>query len=398
MGIFTDYLLLDMNILITSTTPFHPYRGGVGRVTDSLTREFIKLGYSVYYIHLSWYMEDRKEFAYPAPVTILPTQNIHDPQNIRFYHDFLLSHKIDIIINQDGLFESSHLFLNTGDIPIKKISVIHNNPVLNYNNLWIDICRLKNQSVLEKIKRIIRCSLFFRIKRQMKSRLRSHYCYIESNSDKIVLLSTEFLHSMEFLKLKCPNKVCCIPNPNTYSNIKYKGSLGKEVIYVGRLSVVKRIDRILWVWNKLYRDFPDWKLSIVGDGPESTSLKEKAKQLGLERVDFCGFQDPRSFYERASIICMTSIYEGWGMVLTEAMQFGCIPVVYNSFESVVDIVKPGVTGELVTPFNQKEFESKMRRLMSDSSYLNQLSANAFQYVKKYDVSNIINQWIKLFNE
>lgn len=95
---------------------------------------------------------------------------------------------------------------------------------------------------------------------------------------------------------------------------------------------------------------------------------------------------------------MTSDFEGFPMTLTEAMQFGCVPVVYNSFEAVADIVKSGVTGELVTPFKQKEFENKMRRLMSDSSYLNQLSANAFQYVKRYDVPNIINQWIKLFNE
>ena len=148
----------------------------------------------------------------------------------------------------------------------------------------------------------------------------------------------------------------------------------------------------------MYNDYPDWKLFLIGDGSDRESLQKKALQLKLQQVFFCGSQDPRPYYERASIICMTSDFEGFPMTLTEAMQFGCVPVVYNSFEAVADIVKPGVTGELVTPFNQKEFESKMRRLMSDSSYLNQLSANAFQYVKKYDVSNIINQWIKLFNE
>lgn len=99
-----------MNILIVSPTPFHPFRGGVGRVTDTLTREFIKLGYSVYYMHLSWYMEDRKNFVYPASVTILPSKSVYDPQNIKFYREFIQSHNINIIINQDGLYEGSYLF------------------------------------------------------------------------------------------------------------------------------------------------------------------------------------------------------------------------------------------------------------------------------------------------
>lgn len=387
-----------MNILITSPTPFHPFRGGVGRVTDTLTREFIKLGYSVYYMHLSWYMEDRKNFVYPTSVTILPSKDVYDPQNIKFYREFIQDHNINIIINQDGLYEGSYLFLNTGELPVKKISVIHNNPILDYNHLWAGISRLKNRSVLEKIKRFIRCCLFFRIKRRMKTNLRTHYRYIEDNSDRIVLLSEKFISSAKILNLRYPNKICCIPNPNTYKDAEKHTLCNKEIIYVGRLYCVKRIDRMLAIWKNLYKNFPDWKFLIVGDGPESTSSKERAKQLGLDRVYFLGSQDPRPYYERASIICMTSDFEGFPMTLTEAMQFGCVPVVYNSFEAVADIVKPGVTGELVTPFKQKEFENKMRRLMSDSSYLNQLSANAFQYVKRYDVSNIINQWIKLFNE
>lgn len=387
-----------MNILIVSPTPFHPFRGGVGRVTDTLTREFIKLGYSVYYMHLSWYMEDRKDFVYPTSVTILPSKDIYDPQNIKFYREFIQNHNINIIINQDGLYEGSYLFLNTGELPVKKISVIHSNPIINYNNLWAEIKRVRNQSFLERIKRIVRCCLYLRIKKQMLQHLRSHYQYIEESSDKIVFLSEKYLHLINILNLKFPAKICCISNPNTYHDITSRPDHNKEIIYVGRFSYTKRIDRLLDIWAHMYNDYPDWKLFLIGDGSDRESLQKKALQLKLQQVFFCGSQDPRPYYERASIICMTSDFEGFPMTLTEAMQFGCVPVVYNSFEAVADIVKPGVTGELVTPFNQKEFESKMRRLMSDSSYLNQLSANAFQYVKKYDVSNIINQWIKLFNE
>lgn len=387
-----------MNILIVSPTPFHPFRGGIGRVTDTLTNEFIKQGYSVYYMHLSWYMEDRKDFAYPAPVTILPSKNIYDSLNIRFYRKFIQDHNISIIINQDGLYEGSYLFLNTGELPVIKISVIHSNPIINFNNLWAEIKRLRDQSALERIKRIVRCCLYFKIKKQMLQRLRSHYQYLEKFSNKIVFLSEEYLYSINILKLKRPDKICCIPNPNTYNNIKSITHHNKEIIYVGRFSYTKRIDRLLDIWAHVYKDYPDWKLFLIGDGLERNFLQKKAQQLNLQRVFFCGLQDPRSYYERASIICMTSDFEGFPMTLTEAMQFGCVPVVYNSFEAVTDIVKPGVTGELVTPFNHKEFENKMRRLMSDSSYLNKLSENAFQYVKKYDVANVVSQWINLFKE
>ena len=72
------------NILFTSETPFQPYRGGVGRVTDILCKEFLKRGYNLFYLHKTWYDEERKHYNYPVPVTILPTDNINDPQNITF--------------------------------------------------------------------------------------------------------------------------------------------------------------------------------------------------------------------------------------------------------------------------------------------------------------------------
>lgn len=385
-----------MNILFVSPTPFHPFRGGVGRVTYTLTKEFQKRGYQIFYLHQSWYMEDRKQFEYPATVAIFPSKDIFDSQNIKFYHDFILANRIDIIINQDGLYEGSYLFLNSGNIIVKKISVIHNNPIINYDYLWSDACRLKNNKIIEKIKRVGRCCLFYRTKLKMLRHLKVHYQFIEKNSDKIILLSDRYVKSLKKIGLNCPKKIYSISNPNTYENILERPQKRHEIIYIGRLSTVKRIDRLLKIWSNIYKEFPDWNLLIVGDGEESCSLKIKAKKLNLKRVSFMGFQDPRPFYERASIICMTSDYEGFPMVLTEAMQFGCVPVVYNSFEAIEDIVKSGFTGELIHPFNEKEFIYKIKNLMKDDLYLDTLSKNAFHYVKKYDVKNIVDQWVKLF--
>lgn len=61
----------------------------------------------------------------------------------------------------------------------------------------------------------------------------------------------------------------------------------------------------------------------------------------MERVVFTGWQDPESFYRDASILCLTSDFEGWGMVLTEAMTFGAVPVAFNSYAAITDIIDDG---------------------------------------------------------
>lgn len=66
------------------------------------------------------------------------------------------------------------------------------------------------------------------------------------------------------------------------------------------------------------KSLPDWHLDIVGDGPDAAALKELAERLRLSNVSFEGFRNPAPYYRRASIFCMTSTFEGFGLVLPEA--------------------------------------------------------------------------------
>ena len=93
---------------------------------------------------------------------------------------------------------------------------------------------------------------------------------------------------------------------------------------------------------------------------------------------------------------MTSIFEGFPMCLTEAMQFGCVPIAFDSFSAVYDIIKSGETGELVKSFNKKKYVEKLIHLIEDETYRKKLSKNAFQYIKRYDIENILPKWINLF--
>lgn len=384
-----------MNILFTSSTPFHPLRGGVGRVTDTLCKAFLERGHKVLYLNKTWYAEDRKDYAYPAPTTILPYPINEEQKNHQFYINFLKEHKIDVVICQDALYDLT--FHHVDDLPVKVISVIHNNPLFDYNTLWNQLITLRNDTFIEQLKRIARCSLYYKVKHQMWNHTVSHFSKLFNLSDKVLLLSPFYLPSIKKISDKFMEKTDYIYNPNTYP-LQQRLTYGKkkEIIYVGRCYYVKRIERLLRIWSTLWRDFPDWSLSIVGDGPEKENLSMLAKKIKLRNVNFTGFQDALPYYKRASIICMTSDFEGFPMTLVEAMQFGCVPIAFESFESIHDTIISGKTGEIITPFKLNEYRDKLANLMQSNHYREELANAAFNHVKQFDISKIAAQWEHLF--
>ena len=193
------------------------------------------------------------------------------------------------------------------------------------------------------------------------------------------------------------NYFISIPNPNTYENIEIIPHKEPILLFVGRLdNRSKKLFTLIDIWYRLCKLYPQWKLIIVGDGPDKDVLINKAKDIS--NIEFKGYQDPREYYEKASIFCMTSIFEGFPMCLTEAMQFGCVPIAFDSFSAVYDIIKSGETGELVKSFNKKKYVEKLIHLIDDETYRKKLSKNAFQYVKRYDIANILPKWIELIEK
>lgn len=386
-----------MNILFTSESSFHPLHGGVGRVTDTLCRCLKSKGYNVFYMHQNWPNDFDKNYDYPAPVTILPFDKKTKEEIIEAYHNYLVSNHINIVVNQDALidafFNDDLIFNNTSGLPIKVISVLHSNPLFNYEYLWDDFIILRDSSIIEKFKRIARCILYFREKRRIYKQIIKTNSLLNNFSDLILTLSPLYIDSLNELGCKT-TKYDYIYNPNTYplqQEIKHKE---KEIIYVGRLdNRSKRLNLLLKIWGKLYMRFPDWKLTIVGDGPDRNLLENMACKMKLRNTKFEGFQDPVKYYKRASIICLTSLFEGFPMVLAEGMQFGCIPIAFDSFRAVHDIIIPEITGELVKPFKINEYCVKLSTLMQDANLRERLSQGAFRHIRQFDISVIIEKWI-----
>ena len=381
-------------ILFVYPTPFNPQVGGVERVTDLLAKGFVERGFKVIYLH-HVHKDSLMDYDYPAPVYFFPSSDYKSEENVIFYHHFLKEQKIDIIINQCGLFEDSILYLNIGDNKCKTISVLHSNPMLNLEHLASEELMLKDSTLIGFIKLIARFCLYPKIKQSYISNRRKHFDFLFPKSDRVCLLSNSHIEDFKkYYKTYDRGKFIAIPNPCSFKS--QQSGKKKQLLYVGRLEQgEKRPDRLLKIWKRLYKKFPDWEMVIVGDGKERERLEKEAKKL--ERISFVGFQSPVQYYSDASIFCMTSNFEGFPMVLPEAMAFGTIPFAFDSFPAVHDILEEGKTGFLVRPFSIKEYAHKLEMLMLDEDKRTVMAQNCMNDVTRFSLDNIVGKWEALFN-
>lgn len=166
---------------------------------------------------------------------------------------------------------------------------------------------------------------------------------------------------------------------------------------MGRLDFVqKRVYRVIDTWNYLEDHFPDWHLTIVGDGEDRENLENHVNCLGLKHVSFEGFQKPIEYYKRASILLLTSDFEGFPLVLAECMSFGVIPAVYNSYSAVGDIIDDGKDG-IVIPYHidgyqAEEAANMVANVMGNDAKREQMALAAVEKSKEYSVERIYEGW------
>lgn len=221
-----------------------------------------------------------------------------------------------------------------------------------------------------------------------------------AHADAFVVLSDSFKQDFQrFLPGVGRKKVTAIPNMNTFENVDIPSGKEKEVLFVGRLdNPVKGVDRLLKIWSLVCRREPGWFLRIVGDGPDRESLARLAEECGCINYSFEGSSDhPEEYYRRAAILCMTSTFEGFGMVLIEGMQHGCVPMAFESFTAVRDIIEPDRTGILVPPFDLEQYADRLLGLMRDGGKREAMAGACFRSSKKFSKSRITGLWENLFS-
>ena len=199
----------------------------------------------------------------------------------------------------------------------------------------------------------------------------------------------------EFTGLKSASKLTWLPNPLAVSE-EMRANKEDRILYVGRMSQIeKRVDRVIEVWRLVSAVLPDWKLDVLGDGPDREDIERMAE--GLPNITFHGFCNSKSFYDKAKVLWLTSDFEGFPMVVVEAMAAGCAPVVLGSFPTAKDIVQENTGIVVDVPWNARRFADATMSIINDSARWELLSSNAKNRVQEYSVENVLKMYLALFD-
>lgn len=376
--------------------------GGVNSVTDALSSKFIEEGHQVFIYAFTEGNGISIKDRYDIRVQICIGKGFnYSSENVLLLRQILLNNDIQIVINQWGIQLAPARVIKKASqgLKIKTITVYHNNPSFNGRVQSV-------QSSIDRTKNPVK-KFLLEIKKKLFTEITSYgMLYNYRNSDKYMVLSPSFVEEFKrFSHIKHPKHLLVQTNPITvdYSEYTYsQESKQKEIIYVGRLDYLqKRVDRVIDTWALLENKYPDWRLLLIGLGEAQDALQEQVKRLELKRVSFEGYKQPRPYYERASILLLTSDFEGFPLVLAECMSFGVVPIVYASYPAVTDIIQDDVNGEIVKPINGKFVMGKMAKAVEDvlrnDAKRDIMAKNAIETaIKGYSIDAIYSQWMQVF--
>ena len=222
------------------------------------------------------------------------------------------------------------------------------------------------------------------------------------------------------------SNVTVIPDPITI--LREKGTVNSEkfaaagkrevgvnrVVTIGRYAYQKGYDLLLQAWaevertrkeergrrNEEMRELENWTLDIYGQG-DQTDYRQLMAELGIDsnRCHLNGpVEDVVKAYQESSIFVLSSRFEGFGMVLIEAMACGLPVVSFDCPAGPDEIITDGVDGLLVPSGGVHALAEKLMVLMTDENLRRRLGQQARQTAQRYEMTTIANQWIALFEK
>lgn len=240
-------------------------------------------------------------------------------------------------------------------------------------------CRYNKTSLFQK--------MFTLFKEWRKRRFINEY-------DAFVVLTNEDAKCWKNIK-----NLHVIPNAISFIPENSSTCLNKQVISVGRLNVQKGYDMLLQAWSIVAGKYPDWRLVIYGQGEEHAKLQAMMQQYAIEG-SVCIFPPTRDIvdkYVESSIYVMSSRYEGFPMVLPEAMACGLPCVSFMAPCGPSEIITQGEDGFLVPIDDIHELSEKLSILIADAHLRVKMGERARQNIMRYSVVQVMKQWERLFD-
>lgn len=212
--------------------------------------------------------------------------------------------------------------------------------------------------------------------------------------DKFIVLTHEDMENWPEL-----NNIMVISN---FVSKQYSGKSDcyqKRVIAVGRYSWQKGFDLLINAWQIVYDRHPDWRLDIYGEG-DNDQFQKMADVKHLSSVVHCFPAVPNvcEKYLESSVFVLSSRYEGMPLVIIEAMGSGLPVVSFTCPCGPRDLIQDGYNGLLVENGNVEQLAEKITILIENDDLRQSMSYNATASVANYTKENIMQHWIKLFDD
>lgn len=231
-------------------------------------------------------------------------------------------------------------------------------------------------------------ALFGNTFRYIGASRKRHYVYQFRKLDHVVLLCHHDAHCYDEYDSEFKPNV--IYNPLTLSPGKVSDGTSKRFLAVGRFSRQhKGFDLLIEAFHLFAQRNKEWKLDIVGEGVEEALYRSQIKKYGLEdRVLIHPFTNHiQEYYSNAQVYVLSSRWEGFGLVLVEAMAHG-LPIVSSDLPTSKEIM-----GDYALYFKNGDIKELAQRL-EDATHIDwqAKSKEALEIAQRFDIQNIIQQW------
>ena len=221
-----------------------------------------------------------------------------------------------------------------------------------------------------------------------------YFRMIERHADVVVTLTEGDSHLW-----KKARHLEVIPNFSTMAVSRMADYKNKRVIAVGRLSAEKGYDRLLKIWERVSPQHQDWSLEFFGDGKLHHMLTNMIHDLQLLNVTI---NPPTPHiseeYSKSAICVMTSHFEGFPLVLLEAIRHGLPCIAFDCPFGPASIIKDGICGYLIEENSIEQYAQKLSLLMDQEDIWKSLSKEAIKRGEDFSVETVMNRWRQLFED
>jgi glycosyltransferase involved in cell wall biosynthesis len=222
------------------------------------------------------------------------------------------------------------------------------------------------------------------------------YRYTIKKYDKVVVLTKYDLEE----NWSTHDNVIAIPNPVKQISGVTSSLNNKHVVTVGRLVPIKGFSSLIHSFKIVLNRFPDWYLDIWGIGPSRSVLEDEINNNGLSdhirlRGSSCSIQ--QELLSDSIFVC-TSMFEGFGLTILEAMSCGLPVVSFDCDYGPREIIDDGQDGFLVPIGDEQMLAEKICLLIEDNNLRYRMGVAALEKSKKYSTERIAGQWMDLFEE